>query len=483
MKKITASALVFLCFFCAAFSFSAEPVSVTPKEQPLAVVRADSAALFRSIARTRQARAFGWDGEDFHGGIPGMDATLRSLREFLAALGEAGAESFWYCLLQDGGTLADRTAAFGWDESEDVSLADAGVDLRGAVVDTRALSSGGARITVGGDAETLSALVGGANARPEPWRDSLSAFLARRDGMAGGLVNSRPLFGILSLATLIDFRSQFTRFGLNIPDSVQLELFDNGGDLGFEARLNNLVPEAKRAVRAERSGRQTVLSFKKDPLFELNVSAPEQFFRFLPFEPSILALANLDASVLVPESVNLTVWRADDGRPAWASVCLVPDREAFRKQLRRVDAWLEALEAAGAAPARTGEDRERGVFRLSGREFVTSLVPGEGAAGYFLVAASPGDFPDPRTIRKQTAGSVRLAQYRSALDGAGRKEFAKALSSLEGRHGLAMAAIKWEAALPEKDSGYLSLDGGSLVLMSRNGLLPFLVPALAVSPR
>lgn len=463
---------LFCVLFCvvSAFACAAESVPpLTPVQQPLAVVRADRAALIADLLQTRQARAFGLgeqDGRDFSGRVQGVDVQLGSARDFLGELVGADARNFWYCLLQDGGTLARRTGAMGWDFAGDgtgaadveTQLTESGVDLRGAVVETSGASdaSGATRVVIARDGMTKDELTRGASSQQKDWQTDLTKFLSRRDSMVGVLANSRPLFGLYSVVTGVDVRSRLAEWGLRFPVSVQLELFNNGGDLGVEARLNNLLPEPLRPANA---GKQEHLTFHKDPLLEVNFPAPEVFQQYLPFDPAIFALLNIDVSALLPQAVNFTAWRNADGGLAWAVVCLVADRDAFRAQLQRVYEWLEVLDLNDFAPA-------------------TTLADGEGKSGYFIVSGTAEDLPDPRTIHRQPAALDRVAQYRSILDAAGRRAAAEAFVALARRYGygadLTVEAV--EAALPERDSGYISADGESLVFMSRNGLLPFFVP-------
>lgn len=481
-----------LCFFLCGTVFAAAHAgelthTLHPMDQPLAVVRADSADLFNDMAATRQARAFGLDREDFSGMLPGTDVSVTSLRGFLNALAQAGTRNLWYCLMQDGGTLARQTGGFGWEQDGIVDADGAALEaqdlgLQGGLIDRTTLDSGATRIMLSRDDDTThAALTGGAFRRIEPWRTDLLRFLDRRDGMAGVLANSRPLSGMLSLAAGIDFRSELARFGLRFPVSVQLELFANGGDLGFETRLNGFVPKPAKAA----AGRRELLNFQKDPLLEVHFPAPELLRRHLPFDTGVLAFANLDASALMPQTVNITLWRKPGGAPAWAVVCLVADRGSFRTQLRRIEEWAEAL-ARGGAPlleitdAVSPDGHALRVLRGDAFELALGLADAEGGAGYFIVSGSAEDWVNPRTIHKQNAaGGERLMRYRSTLDAAGKTEAAEALASFAQRFGRDVPAEVWEEALPEKDSGYLSIDDESLVLMSRNGLLPFLVPWFA----
>ncbi len=453
-----------------------------PVDQPLAVVRADEAKLFRDIAETRQARAFGLNAKDFSGAVPGTGVSVESLREFLDALSTAKAKNLWYCLLQDGGTLARQTGGFGWEQPGEIDAETAETwGLQGGAFDTLPLPSGATRVLIARDDKTKNALTGGSARRQEAWRADLRKFLDRNDAMAGALVNSRPLSGLLSLAAGVDVRGSLARFGLSFPVSAQWELFANGGDLGFEARLNALVPAQEKAAA---SVRREVLSFQRNALLEVNFPAMELFLRHLPFDAGLFALANLDASALIPKTVNLTIWRRDDGTPAWAVVCLLADCAAFRAQLRRLEAWAEALAGGGGSAVEMTEavspdGRLLRLLRGKGFEAATGVAEADGGSGYFIVSGSAEDWVNPRTIHRQAATNERLMQYRAALDAAGRREAAEALAGLTRQFGPGIEAGVWEQALPERDSGYLSVDGESLVLMSRNGLLPFIVPWLA----
>ncbi len=353
---------------------------LSPGEQPLAVVHADRASIAAEILQTRQLRALRLDARDFSGRLPGMDVTVASLKNFLSALAAANATDLWYALLQDGGTIREQTAALGWttpasDKTTPPAPAEttggtAGEtigervgkitgetvgeipgEITGGTPNTERLASGALRTTIARDAATRESLHAGALARPAPWRASLSRFLARRDDTAGILASARPLTGFAALAGGIELRPLCARYGLSFPDSAQLELFNNAGDLGFSLRLNSLVPPDASAAPPQSSVRQTRLTFRKEALVEVVVPAPERFFRRLPFESGLLALANLNRSALSPQAATAAAWRREDGEIAWAVVFLVADREAFRTQIRRVELLLESFPVFSVALA------------------------------------------------------------------------------------------------------------------------------------
>lgn len=363
-------------------------------DTPLAVLRADKASLFADLLQTRQAKAFALDTRDYSGKLPGTDIEVDSLKSFLQTLADKDARDIRYTLTQTGATLAEQTAALAYT-------------LPGETAP---------------DTDTF----------PPPW----NAFLARRDNMVGVLATSRPLLGLLALTTDTDLRAVFAEYNLRTPDTVQLELFNNAGDLGFEARLHNAVPKSDPPPPAE-TKQQIHLTFRKDALLELTLPAPDVLLRHLPWNPQLLAMANVDYRALTPQTITAAVWRKGDGSLAWATVALVPDAAKFRPQLRRAQEWLTAL-----APA----------FAIALPEITVAET--DNGAAYVMAASSPEDRPDPRTIHKQQSTTTRLALYRAALD----KEAASAMPQ----------------PLPSKDTGYLMIDGADLVLLSRTGLLPFL---------
>ncbi len=495
IRAINTCFAVLCLFLCVPAVFAAEDARqhpVNPREQPLAVARADSAALIRDVLRTRQARAFGLDSGDFSGALPGTGARARSLRNLIDALADAGAETLWYCLLQDGASIANVAGSFGWDEPAspgDASpsrlrerLARIGLDTGNSAVSETTAAAGTTRIRVSRDSETEHAIGSGAPDPSDAAQAHLAAFLARRDGRVGVLAVSRPLFGLLSLVTDVDCRALLARFRLDIPATARVELFNNGGDLGFEARLRGRPPA--RPPKPAAPEPQTLLSFRKEPLLEVNIPLPARFGPHIPVDPGLLAFVNMDMAVMLPEAVNFTVWRREDGERAWAAVCLLPDREAFRGQLRRAYLIAEGVAAGGAhdlevEEAAAPDGTALRVLRTGGTAFACGLAEGEGGSGYFIVSGSAADWPDPKTIRRTAAEQDSVARYRSVLDDAGRARLAGALAALARRHGLDIGERVFADALPVKDSGYAAVDGDSLVLLSRNGLLPFLAAAFA----
>lgn len=494
LKNPFAAVCIPLFAIAAGFAGAAEPTyPLNPAAQTLVVIRADKAKLFASLMQTRQARAFEVEKKDFSGKIQGVDVSVESMQRFLTSLADSDAKNVWYCLTQEGGSLARRTGGIGWDEPSfadtdaperfEEFLSRIGLDLRGKNWQTEKLASGHTRIILTRDGTAEKLLLGGPG-RAESWSGTLAEFLDRRDDMVGVLVNSRPLLGLLSLVTGVDFRSRLARFKLNVPASIQVELFNNADDLGFEARLNNFIPTLPRLTNP---GRQTLLSFTPEPLLEVNFPTPELAREYLPFDIGMLALANINAFALVPQTVTLTVWRKNDDSLAWAAVCLVPDRHAFHTQLLRVYAWLDVLALAGPpmlelSEASAPSGHELRVVKANGITLASGMADGPGPSGYFIVSGAIDDWPNPSDIRKQTSTTDRVIQYRSFLDPTSRRGIADALASRSRRYGMEIAAPVWENALPEKDSGYFTVEGESLVLLSRNGLLPFLVPELAKTP-
>ncbi|MDR1745174.1 MAG: hypothetical protein LBS30_05420, partial [Planctomycetota bacterium] len=223
---------------------AAEPPALNPVRQPLLVARAANAALVESVLSTRQARALKLDQKDFPGRVPGVDARVDSARAFLAALVRAGGENIWYGLAQRGGSLVNSAGVMGWDCDGDAAeqLAEMGLDTNGLDVDAR-----DGRIVISRDAATRKELFGGGDALPDDgWRGSLSAFMRGPEDSVGVWANARPLLGFLTLLTGFDLRSMLRARKLGTPVWTRVDLFNNGGDLGFDIRLNNILPKEIR---------------------------------------------------------------------------------------------------------------------------------------------------------------------------------------------------------------------------------------------
>ncbi len=465
---------------------------INPVKPPLVVVRANEAATFLKILDTRQAKALGLDRQDYSGLIPGVEARVQSLRAFLAALGYGQAENFWYCLAQKGASLANQAGAMGWDAADEKPAADAnqlvkwlddmGFYANGLDVQAQPLNRRVARLSICQDASARESILNPTTLPPEEWRDHLAEFMAGGYQTLGIWANTRPVLGLLSLLTGIDFRSKMSEHNLGVPVSTQVELFNNQGDCGFELRFNNLLPDD-----AKDDGKPPLLIHSRDnPLLEMNLPAAGGVYDLLEVDKDLFFIANLNILPLVPRSLNLAVWRKDSGVLGWSLIGLMPEREKFITQLKRLQSWAEYL-AVVIPNYKTGKEQSPyGDALWTVRTDDMSLAMGvvdievEGQNNaLWIVSGSSADWPNPNQIRITQARTPCLVDWTANLDQETKSELAASLGDMTGRNGAGeFDARFFQRLLPDRDSGQISLDGKNLNMISRHGLLPALVPGL-----
>lgn len=421
-----------------------------PAEQPLAVVRARNAGVIQDILATRQARALGRDRLDFAAEIPGTGARTPSLRAFFDALVRADAKNIWYGLVQRGSSLVRQAGAIGWESDNsppDALLSDARIlDTDGADVLTD-----GTRVVVSRDRETREELFAGAgedtgsrrrDGHDEAWRRELASFLESPADSLGIWLNARPIFGILTLFSGLDLRTVFAQHGMRPPVWARVELFnhDNGdggaGDLGFELRTENILPEGIGNAPASAPR----IRSRGDIFAEANFPAPEEIWNALRLDRNLFALANIDVSAFVPEALAASLRRSADGNPVPIAAALLPDGDRAREQLGRVRELFGT--PAGTRSSAFGIDEERSRsgktlyrVRAGGVSFVL------GIEGDFLVASpSAEDWPEPEDFLVEPGTEPCIAEWRME------------------------DADTFNPFLPPSNSGVLRLDGDALVL-------------------
>lgn len=477
---------------------AAETPQVNPLDQPLVVLRADDARYVEQVLDTRQAKALGLDKKDFSGTLPGVDARVDSLRALMAAMAYGKYANLWYCMLQEGSSLTKQTGAMGFDavdakpdaELPQVAtwLKEIGLDIDGRDVELRKLGPDRLRLMISRDSQTRDAIVSGAKRGDAGWRGSLNSFLSSpgpgvNRTSVGVWANTRPILGLLSLVTGIDFRAHMNSRNLDVPVSTQVELFNNQGDLGFELRMNNLLPADWR----DSSPPPILVHSRKDALLELNLPAFGGIWELLNVEKDVFFLANINILPLVPRSVNMAVWRNDDGKLSWSLVALMANKQEFNAQLKRVHSWLQFLSAASSSTfgldtvkSRWGDELWN--IRLGEASMAAGVVDVDaaGANNAFLVlSGAVNDWPNPYDLSVEAGKEPCLVEWNAKLDPVTRRDLVATLADFARERGMKdFTSGVFEQLLPEVDAGSIGTDKNALVVRSLHGMLPLLIPGL-----
>lgn len=474
----------------AAFAGENMQYPLNPASQPLLVVRTDKPSRFQELWNTRLARTLELGEKDFSGRLPGVNVKVASLKNFLAALSENNAEKFWYCLVQSGSSIAGQTGAMGWtlaaQSSEEAESIFASLNMdaskRHVAFKTTPGKETRVAVTISRDTAAYDEILRQATRSNERWRATLDSFLAEDGDGVGLLINARPLFGLLSMAIGIDFRSELSRARFSFPESIHVELRNNRDDLGIVLQCPSLFPGDTLPPAPQP---QTILTTREAPLLALHIAAPEQLCALLRLDKLPVYLANINMQPLVPKTATLSLWLNERGELAWSLVGLMADGEKFSRQFRRVLEWLDVLDTAPSAKVRRTTTHSK-----SGEELVAvahdafSLVMGTAHApdggAFWIVAGSADDWPDAATFETRRENEASLIAFAARLAPEDRGIILSALAKRARQMGVRLPDDpELELLLPERDEGLLRIEGGSLRFESRHCLLPLLVPALA----
>lgn len=459
-----------------------------PAEQPFAVVHAGSAEVALDVAGTTPFRVLGLDSRDFAGAVPGAGAAVASLRSVLEAMAERQYTDLWAAVIQRGVASSGRIGALGFSlpvagASPEAVLADVGILLRDGVAEAMPTRGTGGRIAVYSDADARGVFLGDDTRVPGAWRVSLSEFFHRRREGVGIWVNPRPLIGGLTLFGGFDARAFFSRYGMASPSAIAIDVANNKGDLGLSVRLDDLLP-----ALAPPDGAPRIISINGiTPVLTVNFPAFERIWPLAKVGSDALALANVNLMALVPRSVNLTVWRDDSEELHWAAAILMPDRNRAVAQIQRLLAWLEYLSRASPESfgySMTETVRHEVIYRLRIADLsfamgVIGVDVGDVEHVAIVLSGRGDDWPDPYAIVTSKTDSDNLVEWGVTLDPRSKQAAADALADYAKKNGLArFDAALFHDILPDADSGRAAVLGGSLLVTSRRGLLPLIIPGV-----
>lgn len=463
-----------------------------PNTPPLLVARLSYAPLVEDLLNTRQIDALGLHDRDYSGELPGLGVRVASLRDFLEALAGEEAEYVWYCLAQQGSSLASQTGAMGWEGELSVTAGDpasattwlenAGMSPRRRLVENNRLTGKRSRLTISRDEKARQELLEGSlGGEANSWRYGLNRFLER--DYAGVWINPRPLLGVASLFTGIDFRSTMNAYRMSIPTSIQLDMFDNDGDLGLSLLAENILSEELRFKRTT----VPIVRTRDDAILEVDIVPPAGLWNKAAASPRIvraLSGLNIDIASLMPRSVAVAFWRGEEGRMRWSAACLMPDAGEFTKQFQRIRYLLERLSSV-TPPVISLESasspRGDALMRVEARgiAFVAGLAEMEYKRknrAVLLLSGREEDWPDAGDLRMRDDGQSALLTWQLKPDTHLRRLLLSSLLTHAADYGVPVSAPQLDAMLPDGDSGRLDIDGADATLVSRNGMLPFLLP-------
>lgn len=475
----------------AAFVFAGDAAVVpNPAEPPLTLIRMARPDAVEKILSSRQARVLGLDASDFSGIVPGLGGRVDSLRGLLRNLDAARTENLWLCLFTRGGTLFNMTAVLGGERP-----VSGGTDLpawfgkagwSGDKVAFRESGGERMRFALARDEASLRESLDGPGERTGGraaggWRAGMRRFMEKKTPGVGLWLNPRPLSGILSLAAGIDPRVIAREFGVSIPESIEMEFLPDGEDVGLEARLNGVLPQAADAAAGTRP---RLGPSRKNTLGEVRLTAPALLVRQFGWEEkNPLFALNLKLSPLLPRAARLEFFRKGGGGVAWSLVCLMEKGPETRKQMRRLRAWLDFLagSAIGGVRVERGEtSRGEGIWRLSaGADSCVAGFTERGGDLFFLAAADERDYPDLGDLIITEEREAGILFWECRPDAAALDDAAALATELLAGGGVARPEPELLRAVLAGDVGGVRLDGKSVTLHSRTGAGPLLLAALA----
>lgn len=485
--------LIAAFFACLPFMGAAEAAepehALQPAAPPLLVARLSYAPLMEDLRGTRQAEAFGLNDRDYSGEIPGMSVRLESLDAFLRELIDMKAENVWYCLAQQGSSLARQTGAMGWEgefgrnsdpRRPTLLLKRFGLDegkRTAAELDPQKRDR--ARLTLCRDKEARTALLQAPPAESD-WRFGLNRFLERE--YFGVWINPRPLLGMATLFTGIDFRTALSSMNLNVPTSIQVDAFDTAGDLGLALRAEGVLPKVWDAAREP----VHMAAGRPDALATIILAPPEEIL--LPFLKSerlatALFALNVKATPLIPETITIDIWRGNGETLLWEAHILMRDAVQSREQFLRAWSLVESIGSGpqAALPVTRAQSGTSWTIEYDGGSYRVTLIEAQTADGpkTLIRVANEQEKPfnqeAPKIIR---TSSPKILSWSVAPDPVARERIIQELSSLADKHGVPVSPAQIEAAMPSADNGWIDASETGLELVSNRGMLPLLLPLL-----
>lgn len=451
-------------------------------QPPLLSIRVARPATLESLLDAPLIHSLGMAGADYNGRLHGMDVRLNSLRTFLRTLDADKATDIGYYLFQKGESVASFSASLSWVWPDGTSPDDADAAARwleangapsGKTIVEMLPAATGRRIAVAADAgamrQLLDLVAGESESSGAPTPDARIA------------MNPRPLLGLASLASGVDFRTIAARLRLAIPSRLELEVRDDATP-GLRLRLRDLFqnrPEAN-AVPVPRHAAQD------DALAIATIHSPAAWLEAVGLGDNFLHPINMNSGLLAPHSISLTVWRDSDGAPRWLALCPVNNTVNIHNQYLRLMAWIEAMAPSFGAKVDLIDAREeRKALRLLTEagpvclkiDFPTGNRTGY---GYFMAAGDERDFPALADIATDTrSGAPALLEWAIRLDEHDRADAAKELAAALRSFGIAVAHPDMlPNAFAARENGSITAEGADLIIDSPSALPLLALPAI-----
>ncbi len=479
-----------LAFAFALFSFTAfcsEAPLPQPSSQPLMVARAAKSENINTLLDTVTADVFGLTLENRSGPFPGMETGADSYEEFFSGLEENGAQNLWFAFPQQNGM--NLSGAGGWrlpDWGGGLEQVEEWVVSLGMDPAKMASRWDGNQYAFGADSDTLAQLTEGGQ-RGEPWARRLADFLHENPDGAGVYVNPRFLIGALSVLSGEDIRSEMSRLHLQMPHFTSADLYKGDGEyIGFDLRVDGLFP--RRPYLTETSASRLVVSDVPDQdRVSIAIAEPMPYLELLGLDRNFLYPFNIDMLAFVPKLANVTLYMDEYRHWNWSMVCLIDNRDKFRRQWRRLTGWLDLLAKTPLSYVdmdmvqTPGGDAVRRI-RLGDFEFCIGMGENDRLGNDTVLLTISGrveDFPGADSVRLERTAAPRLAEWDVKLSEDNRYALADYIAYHMRRYNIDVPGIdRLETAIPAEETGSLYTLDTDVILTSPNGMAAWLAPVL-----
>lgn len=476
-SAVVATAFLFSSL-CAVMAGEGRAQLLNPRNQPDLIARSTGPAEAQRLLATRQARALGLDEDDSAKRLPAISRTVDVIHSMLSALEERHAGDLWLAHSRPGMLKSYTAYGCSWPDGGSVSPEEwLHTYSPEPVAGFRAESRNNRIVWIAaGDPQAFAEFNEGARAgKNERWRDDLAAFMKKDPGPLSLFVNVRPVMGVVSMFSGTDLRGKLGRFGLALPESLELNLTADT-DLGFVMRvprlITNPIPFGDEA--------ETAIETTNPSLFRLNIPQPLPLLKHFGVPVKFAAAANINPHRLAPRNLCLDVWRdPDSGDLRWMVLGRLTDAVASN-QVERLFAWLDMLAASPSSGLRSepggGDLRRR--YSLGALSWTMGVIRTNDGESYLVAVDGNAPLPEPSQITVVKEKRPYLLRWNVNLDEKARTALASQLAGvIPAKAGLREDALL--ELLRHGDSGLVLADGDTLEVVSRRGMTPLAAVATA----